>query len=95
MILNRMRKLLSTVPTLIHGVGAGDYDTMFVANSGVGMIREVIDGTFEPFFTAKRLAGIAGLGPSMAYGRCGFCRSRSMQTSWSPNCPSPWTRGPT
>lgn len=49
-------------------VAAGDYVCVLVADSGIGMSKEVLDQAFEPFFTTKPLGVGTGLGLSMAYG---------------------------
>ncbi len=49
-------------------VPAGQYVTMSVTDTGVGMTPAVIARAFDPFFTTKPLGAGTGLGLSMTYG---------------------------
>lgn len=49
-------------------VTAGEYVSLSVADTGIGMSPEVIDRCFEPFYTTKAAEKGTGLGLSMVYG---------------------------
>ena len=51
-----------------HDLPAGQYVSVCVTDTGVGMTPEVIEKAFDPFFTTKPIGEGTGLGLSMIYG---------------------------
>jgi signal transduction histidine kinase len=51
-----------------HGLAAGAYAVLTVADEGCGMADDVLELVMEPFFTTKEIGKGTGLGLSMVYG---------------------------
>jgi len=51
-----------------EGIPAGEYVRVCMADSGLGMTREVMGKALDPFFTTKKIGEGTGLGLPQAYG---------------------------
>lgn len=69
LVIRTMNIELGPMDTLaLDDIRPGDYVSLMVSDSGVGMDKEALERVFDPFFTTKEQGKGSGLGLSMVHG---------------------------
>jgi PAS domain S-box-containing protein len=68
LVLETANATLDDRQVMPHGAAPGNYVTITITDTGVGMDPAVIERIFDPFFTTKAMGRGTGLGLASAYG---------------------------